>query len=153
MALAKAGEITDFKVTVEPEELLALSTATFSFTRIESPNYEGDGKIVLKMPALRGLVDVEYPFSNDDFICETTSLVGAAGSVVEDADGNKIYEITYDELVDDAEVPIVITCSNFRNPVVPGEMRGYQLMTYYDDTELLDTSNEFTLNSTSFNPA
>lgn len=147
MALAKAGEITDFKVTVEPEELLALSTATFSFTRIESPNYVADGKIILKMPAL---IDDQYPFSNDDFICETTSLVGAAGSVVEDADGNKIYEITYEELVDDAEVPIVITCSNFRNPIVPGEMSGYQLMTYYDDTELLDTSNEFTLNSTSF---
>ena len=69
--------------------------------------YSGPGKVQLKMP--KWYKD-EYSFSNEFFGCETTALVGAFGQVIQISEQESVYEISYEDVSEEAEFPVELEC-------------------------------------------
>ena len=59
--------------------------------------------------------------------------------------------LAYTDYTGEDGVPIVITCKNWRNPIVPKEVSGFYMRTYdLHKDEIIDSSDTITLDASSF---
>ena len=60
--------------------------------------------------------------------------------------------MVYTEIIGSNLDPVVIVCTNWRNPIAPGTISGFGIRTYDDHGDLLDKSESLDLDATNLQP-
>jgi hypothetical protein len=87
----------------------------------------------------------EYPIGDSSFTCASDDFT----SIDISKSNNDILYVEYTEALT-ADLPITITCTNYRNPTVPEVIGGFSILTYdknLDDPR--DFSSDFSLDASS----
>lgn len=105
--------------------------ATITFTPDTAlPSYNGIIEIYTpvwsqKYDSATGETEIEYPIGSDSLSCESEHFSNFVLSKSE-----SILTLAYYEFSGEALEPIIITCTDWRNPNAPYEQFGYSLKTF-----------------------
>lgn len=113
------------------------------------------GSIQINVPLWYAYYDIElgeevdqYPNGEDAFACSSDTF----GAFVMSTSAGGVIKLDYTEILGAATDPVVIVCTNWRNPIWPKVVSGFYIRTLDEHGDLMDKSISLDLDASGLLP-